>query len=140
MFSAAVSDLLLYPSGVPGQKSTRRQELLCSALSICKTSIRTKPYDKHYSRTPDQDFRCFYPYETILSHIPIPASGKDKNRTAVRQPHAGRMSICDVIVMLKLRHHVASQRIQDFLKASFIFFQYKMRYLVVSKKKNQLFM
>ena len=48
-----------------------------------------------------------YPYQPV---------GKIKNRTATRQPHAGRMSIRDVIVMLKLRHHVASQRIQDFLE------------------------
>ena len=42
--------------------------------------------------------------------------------------------------MLKWRHHVASQRIQDFLEVLYTFFQYKMRYLVVSKKKNPLFM
>ena len=125
VFSAAVSDLLQYPSDVPRQKSTRRQELLCSALSICKTSIRTKPYDKHYSRTPDQDFCCFCPCEIILSHIPITACGIDKNRTAACQPHAGCRSICEVIVMFKLRDNVASQRIQDFLEAFFIFFQYK---------------
>ena len=46
--------------------------------------------------------------------------------------------MCGVIVMLKLRHHVTSQHIQDFLDVFFIFFQYKMRYLVVSKKKNPL--
>ena len=29
------------------------------------------------------DFRCFYPCELILSHIPVPARGKDKKqRTA----------------------------------------------------------
>ena len=32
------------------------------------------------------------------------------------QPHDGRTSIRDVIVMLKWRHRVASQRIQDFLE------------------------
>ena len=36
-----------------------------------------------------------------LSHIPIPARGEDKKRTAARRPHAGRTSIRDVIVMLK---------------------------------------
>ena len=71
------------------------------------------------------------------AHTPVPARGKDKKRTAAHLPHAGRTSIRDVIVMLKLRHHVASQRIQDFLDVFFTFFQYKMRYLVVSKKKNQ---
>ena len=30
------------------------------------------------SRTPDRDFRCFYPCEIFLSHTPIPALGKDK--------------------------------------------------------------
>ena len=37
----------------------------------------------------------------ILSHIPIPARGKDKKRTAARWPHAGRTSFRDVIIMLK---------------------------------------
>ena len=39
-----------------------------------------------------------------------------------KQPHAGRMSICDVIVMLKWCHHVASQRIQDFPEVFVKFF------------------
>ena len=38
------------------------------------------------------------------------------------QPHAGRTSTGDVIVMLKLRHHVASQRIHDFLEVIFLLF------------------
>ena len=42
------------------------------------------------------------------THIPVPAGGKDKIRTAARRPHAGRTSIRDVIVMLKIRHHVAT--------------------------------
>ena len=50
------------------------------------------------------------------------------------QPHAGRTSIRDIVAMLKLRLNVAPQRIQDFLEVFFMFFQYKMRYLVVSKK------
>ena len=33
-----------------------------------------------------------------------------------------------------------SPRIQDFLEALFMFFQHKMRYLVVYKKSNQLFL
>ena len=41
------------------------------------------------------------------------------------QPHISRKPICDVIVMLKLRHYVASQHIQDFLEVFFMFFQYK---------------
>ena len=48
------------------------------------------------------------------------------------QPHVGCTSSRDV-VMLKWR-----QRIEDFLEAFFMFIEYKMRYLVVSKKKNQL--
>ena len=49
------------------------------------------------SLQPDRDFRCFYPCEIFLSHILIPALGKDKKE----QPHAGPTSIPEVIVMLK---------------------------------------
>ena len=52
-----------------------------------------------YSCTPDRDFRCFYPYEIILSQIPVPARGKEKKLTAARWPHAGHTSIHDIIVM-----------------------------------------
>ena len=31
-----------------------------------------------FSRTPDRDFRCFYPCEIFLSYSPVPALGKDK--------------------------------------------------------------
>ena len=31
-----------------------------------------------FSRTPDRDFRCFYPCEIFLSRTPVPALGKDK--------------------------------------------------------------
>ena len=75
-----------------------------------------------------------------LSHIPIPARGKDiRKRTAILWPHAVCTSIHDTIAMLKLRHHAASQLIQDFLEDFFMFSKYKMRYLVLSKKKNLLF-
>ena len=50
--------------------------------------------------------------EITLSHIPVPACGKDK-----------KVSICDVVVMLKLSQYVASQRIQNFLEVFFMFFQ-----------------
>ena len=50
-----------------------------------------------------------------LSHTPVSALGKDKNRTATRRPHADYTSISDVIVMLKRRHHVASQRMEDLI-------------------------
>ena len=33
----------------------------------------------------------------ILSHIPVPARGKDKKQ----QPNAGRTSMSDIIIMLK---------------------------------------
>ena len=48
--------------------------------------------------------------------IPIPALVKDKKQAAARRLHACRTLILDVIVML-ICHHVASQRIQDFLEA-----------------------
>ena len=32
----------------------------------------------NFSRTPDRNFRCFYPCEKILSHTPVPSIGKDK--------------------------------------------------------------
>ena len=89
-----------------------------------------------FSRTPDRDFLCFYPCEIILSHIPVPAHGKDKKRTITRRPAL----IGDIIVMLKCCHHVTLQQIHDFLEALFMFFQYKMWYLMVRKKKNSLFM
>ena len=46
----------------------------------------------------------------ISIHTPVPALWKDKKE----QSHDGGTWICDVIVMLKGRHHVTSQRIQDF--------------------------
>ena len=51
---------------------------------------------KIVSRTPDRDFRCFCPCEIILSHIPVPARGKDKNRTAYTS--AARWSHLDVMI------------------------------------------
>ena len=43
-----------------------------------------------------------------LSHIPVSARGKDKKQTATCQLQAGRTPTHDVMVMFKLRHHVAS--------------------------------
>ena len=43
-----------------------------------------------------------------------PVEDKSNSRTSAK-------SIRDAIVMLKWRHHVASQRIQDFLEAFFTF-------------------
>ena len=84
-------------------------------------------------------FRLFCPCKIILSHISVPVRWKDQIRTATCRPHAGHTSICDVTVMLKIRHHVAFQPIQDFLEVFFMVSQYKMRYLVVNKKNNSMF-
>ena len=78
-------------------------------------SLLAYPLSTQISRTPDLDFRCFLP---MWDHS-ISARGKDKKRTATCLPHAGRTSTRDVIIMLKLRHHVASQGIQDFLEVFF---------------------
>ena len=61
-----------------------------------------------FSRTPDPECRWFYPYEIIISHIPIhvPARGKDK------KPNS-RTSILDIIVMLRSCHLDASKLIPD---------------------------
>ena len=67
----------------------------------------------------------------LIAHLGAFSSGELKTNS--------HMSICDVIVMLKCCHHVTSQRIQDFLEAFFMFFQYKMWYLVVSNKTDPLF-
>ena len=50
----------------------------------------------------------------VFTHVPVPARGKDKKRTAARRPHAGQTSSHDVILVFKWRHHVVSQRIQNF--------------------------
>ena len=54
------------------------------------------------SRTPDQDFRCFYPCEIILCHIPVPARGKDKKTDSCTS--TARRSVTYVCMyVLKLR-------------------------------------
>ena len=95
----------------------------------------TGMWDRIFSHTRS-GFPLFLPMWD--NSYPYQPKGKIKN-TAARWTQAGRTSICDVIVMLKWRHHVASQRIQDFLETFFMLFQYKMMYLVMSKKKNPLF-
>ena len=67
----------------------------------------------------------FYPYEiALLSHIPVPALGEDKNE----QPHVGRTLAERRSVTSLQCYHIASQRIQDFLEIFFMFFfQFKMR-------------
>ena len=69
-----------------------------------------------------------------LSHKAGSTRGKDKNE----QSQIGCTLICDVTVMLKLCHHVPSQHIEEFLEVFFMFFQYKMGCLVMSKKENPL--
>ena len=66
------------------------------------------PAHGDFSRTPDRDFRCFYPFEKFLSHIPVPALGKKRTSSY------DRTSFRDVIVMLKC------QQIQDFLEVLFM--------------------
>ena len=74
------------------------------------------------------DFSVPTGHQRWILFISLPARWKDKKRTIARRPHAGRTSILDIIVMLKWRHHVTSQRFQDYLEALFfVFFDYKMR-------------
>ena len=58
-----------------------------------------KPQKEYFSRAPDRDFHCFYPCVIFLSHLPVPARGKDK-KTATRWPRSGRTLIRDVNVIL----------------------------------------
>ena len=37
-----------------------------------------------YNPKPDRDFRSLHPCDISLSHIPVPALGKDKKRTTAR--------------------------------------------------------
>ena len=93
-------------------------------LLFCFSSFLSSAPSPWYPCKPDWDF-CWFTH--------VPARGK-------KQLHACRTSIRDVIVMLKWRHHVAFQRIQDFLEAFFVLFcfQYEMQYLVVSKTKESI--
>ena len=54
------------------------------------------PCEIFLSPTLDRDFRCFYPCEKFLSHIPVPALGKNKHH------HVCRTSFHDVIVNVKM--------------------------------------
>ena len=65
----------------------------------------------------------------------VPALEKNENEL----PHVGRTSVRDVLWIMKWRHHIAYECIHDFLEVFLMFFQFKMRYLVVNKKKNPLF-
>ena len=85
-------------------------------------------------RVSDQVILAHFGISVVFTHVRYlyQPMGKIINE----QLHVGRTSIGDVIVMFKLCHHVASQRIQDFLQVFFMFVQYKMKYLVVNKEKT----
>ena len=61
-----------------------------------------------------------------------------KKRTATRRPYAGRTLVFDIIVMLKWRNHVASQRVEDFLEV-YPRFSNKNEVLRGEQEKNPLF-
>ena len=50
----------------------------------------------YFSRTPDRDFRCFYPCEMFLTHTSVPALGKDKKGTAAHWLHVDPWRRCNV--------------------------------------------
>ena len=89
------------------------------------------------SRTPDRDFRCFFPCEIIISHIYLYQSvGKIKKRTAARWPHVPPWRHCNV----KMTSPCLISAYFKFSGNPFHgLFHYKSIYLVVSKKKNPLF-
>ena len=72
----------------------------------------------------------------ILSYIAIPASGKDNKQTAARWPHTVRTSIRVVTIMSKIMSQCCISAYSEFSGSLFhVFLQYKMLYIVVSKKK-----
>ena len=73
----------------------------CSVISLPKEQ---KIYCYNLkSCTQYRYLRCFNPCELLI--YPYQPVGKIKKRTAARLPHAGRTSIRDVNVTLKLCHH-----------------------------------
>ena len=76
------------------------------------------------SRITDRDFRCFYMYpcEVFLSHIPVPALGKDKSRTDARWPYVGPWRQCNVKMTLPCRISAYSGFSRQLFQ---VFFQYK---------------
>ena len=88
---------------------------------------------RDFSRTPARDFCFFLPIS--ISHTRT-SSGKYKKRTAASWPHIVLWRHCNV----KMTSPCRNTFISGFSGSLFhVFFQYKMRYLVVSKKKNPLF-
>ena len=100
---------------------------MSAIIIVCLPGYLKRERKKINSCTPDRDFSCFYPCELILSHT----------RTATWQPHVDPWHRCSVKMTspcLILAH-------LGFYESLFhvFFFHNKMRYLVVSMKKNPLF-
>ena len=67
---------------------------ITQALTITLKGIHLMQRNR-IARTPGQEFRCVYSCEKILSHIPIPAHGKDKKRSSARWQHANPRRHCN---------------------------------------------
>ena len=85
----------------------------------------------YFSCTQDQDFSCFTHMRKFYLAYPVPTRGKDKIEQLTPKD---KWRHCFV----KWCHHVMSHLgiFRDFLKPCF---KHKMRYLMVSKKKDRLF-
>ena len=57
--------------------STRENIRLIARTPSKVLFITSCALSSFFSRTPDRDFRCYYPCEIILLHIPV---RKDKNK------------------------------------------------------------
>ena len=92
-----------------------------------------------FFRIPDQDFHYFYTCEIILSHIPVPARGKDEKTNSsvstARLPHVDPLCHCNVKMTSSCRISANS----GFSGSLFHVFQIKNTCSVVSKKNNPLF-
>ena len=86
----------------------------CSATNISVKQLELLYFLQNYGNK-DSNF----PANQIRFSVDLPVRGKGKKQTDARWPHAYRTSIRDVIVLLQLRYHVASKRIQDFFSGSF---------------------
>ena len=62
-------------------------------VKFARLKLRAKSV---FSRAVDRENVGF----TLISHIPIPARGKDQKRTAARRPHAGCTSFLTLYVKL----------------------------------------
>ena len=50
------------------------------------------------SRTPDRDFRCFYPCEIFLSHIPTHARSSDPYVSSLSEKSVAHRYPCEISV------------------------------------------